>query len=240
LCLIMLLKNKINISDGSRVLEIGPGANPYPRSDVYLELMFEDSEVAFSQSGYQSPIQSDKTIFYNGTTFPFEDNSFDYIICSHVLEHVDNVKQFINEINRVGKGKGYIEYPTIYYDYLFNIPEHLNLLDYKDGIIYYAKKCDSPLNEFKQLQKAFNISLFKGYGDVVISLYMPLFVQGFEWQGDIEVKESEYDQLIKNEMEIELILPKRELSNHIGIKNSVLKLVSELKYFFQKRSKTIP
>lgn len=42
---------------------------------------------------------------------PFQDNEFDFLICSHVLEHVDDVISFSNEIKRVSK-KGYIELPT--------------------------------------------------------------------------------------------------------------------------------
>ena len=39
---------------------------------------------------------------------PFEDNSFDYSISCHVLEHVDKPELFINELKRVSN-KGYIK-----------------------------------------------------------------------------------------------------------------------------------
>ena len=42
---------------------------------------------------------------------PFEDNQFDFVIASHVLEHVEDYKFFISELERVSK-KGYIELPT--------------------------------------------------------------------------------------------------------------------------------
>ena len=42
---------------------------------------------------------------------PFKDNEFDYIIASHVAEHVEDISFFFNELSRVGK-KGYIEVPT--------------------------------------------------------------------------------------------------------------------------------
>lgn len=40
------------------------------------------------------------------TDIAFEDNSFDYIICSHVLGHITNEKQAIDELNRVLKTGG--------------------------------------------------------------------------------------------------------------------------------------
>ena len=42
---------------------------------------------------------------------PFKDKEFDFIIASHVAEHVEDISYFLNELARVGK-KGYIEVPT--------------------------------------------------------------------------------------------------------------------------------
>ena len=42
---------------------------------------------------------------------PFKDKEFDYIIASHVVEHVEDISYFLNELSRVGK-RGYIEVPT--------------------------------------------------------------------------------------------------------------------------------
>ena len=42
---------------------------------------------------------------------PFKDNEFDYIIASHVVEHVEDISYFLNELSRVGR-RGYIEIPT--------------------------------------------------------------------------------------------------------------------------------
>ena len=42
---------------------------------------------------------------------PFKDKEFDFVIASHVAEHVEDVSYFLNELSRVGK-KGYIEVPT--------------------------------------------------------------------------------------------------------------------------------
>ena len=64
---------------------------------------------------------------------PFEDNQFDFIIASHVLEHVEDYKFFISELERVSK-KGYIELPTKLEDNLVfeNKKDHLWHMDFND------------------------------------------------------------------------------------------------------------
>ena len=42
---------------------------------------------------------------------PFKDKEFDYVILSHVLEHVQNILEFTKEVERIAKA-GYIELPT--------------------------------------------------------------------------------------------------------------------------------
>ena len=64
---------------------------------------------------------------------PFKDNEFDFIIASHVMEHVEDVEFFIKELERVSK-KGYIELPTILEDNLVfeNKKDHLWHMDFDD------------------------------------------------------------------------------------------------------------
>ena len=64
---------------------------------------------------------------------PFNDNQFDFVISSHVMEHVEDLKYFIKEIERVSK-RGYIELPTKLEDNLVfeNKKEHLWQMDFDD------------------------------------------------------------------------------------------------------------
>ena len=64
---------------------------------------------------------------------PFKDNQFDFVIASHVIEHVDNFELFINELERVSK-KGYIELPSKLEDNLVfeNKKDHLWHMDFDD------------------------------------------------------------------------------------------------------------
>ena len=47
----------------------------------------------------------------SGKELPFKDKEFDFVITSHVLEHVEDPELFLKEIQRVSKS-GYIEVPT--------------------------------------------------------------------------------------------------------------------------------
>ena len=49
---------------------------------------------------------SDIDILYDGTTIPFEDESFDHVFSSEVFEHVFNLDKLVSEINRVTKKNG--------------------------------------------------------------------------------------------------------------------------------------
>ncbi len=164
-----------------QVLEIGPGSDPHPRSDVLLELQYDKEEDRKAQFGHGTGLQTEKKIvYYDGRVFPFEDKSFDYVICSHVLEHVDDVEGFLKEIFRVAS-KGYFEYPLAYYEYLYNFDVHLNLLKFEQGMLYCMKKSQTHLDEFKGIQIFYLDALRKGHSGHIENL-LPLMMEGFEWE----------------------------------------------------------
>ena len=85
-------------------------------------------------------VQDLSSFYYNrnfikleGEILPFKDNEFDFVIASHVLEHVKDVNIFIKELERVSS-KGYIELPTILEDNLVfeNKKDHLWHMDFDD------------------------------------------------------------------------------------------------------------
>ena len=196
-----------SIRSADRVLEIGPGGTPHPRADVLLEYDFASASVSEAQRGYTPPMKTSKqVVFYKGNRFPFEDRAFDYVICSHVIEHVQDVTTFIAELNRVGSA-GYLEYPTIYYEYVYNFPEHLTFVKRKGGCLYWMNKSDSPLSYFQSVQGLFYESLRNRYYNLVNDL-RPYFFEGFEWQSQVRaVKTSRLDDLVFDQIDLP---PRRE------------------------------
>jgi SAM-dependent methyltransferase len=199
-----------SIKPSDRVLEIGPGGSPHPRSDIFLEYQFDSPSVAESQRGYEKPLITDKpVIFYTGSKFPFGDKDFDYVICSHVVEHVPDVNVFISEICRVGKA-GYLEYPTIYYDYIYNFPEHTTFVKYKASTLFWMPKTQTSLAEFQPVQDFFYQSLSQRYFDLVNDL-KPFFFEGFEWFNSVQTcRSSELRDVIFDNLEIPLKKPSIE------------------------------
>lgn len=118
------------------VLEIGPGSTPFYRSDVFLDKYFMEEE-AREQRGKTDLIKLNKPLLiYNSDKLPFKDKAFGYVICSQVLEHIaiEKVSVFIDEISRVSR-KGYIEFPRVFYEYIFNFYVHKLALHHRDGEI---------------------------------------------------------------------------------------------------------
>lgn len=95
------------------VLEVGSGHNPYPRSDILLDKYLENKERASNIVLGGRPL-----VLADVVSMPFKDKSFDFVICSHILEHVENIQMAISEIQRVGKA-GYIETPTEIWEAIF-------------------------------------------------------------------------------------------------------------------------
>ena len=64
---------------------------------------------------------------------PFKNNEFDFVITSHVIEHVKDFTFFINEIERITK-QGYIELPTRLGDNIVfeNLEDHIWWFKYDD------------------------------------------------------------------------------------------------------------
>lgn len=85
-----------------RLLDVGCGSKPYQelfRADNYVGLDIDSA--AARQWGIAD-------YFYDGTRFPFDDGSFDSILCNQVLEHVFNPDEFVGEIVRVLKPDGHL------------------------------------------------------------------------------------------------------------------------------------
>ena len=77
--------------------------------------------------------QDKKFIRLTEKKLPFRDKEFDFVVASHVMEHVEDVDFFIKELERVSK-KGYIELPTMLEDNLVfeNKKDHLWHMDFDD------------------------------------------------------------------------------------------------------------
>ena len=96
------IKSESNDIQG-KILDIGCGEKPYAHLFSCTEYIGIDIETT---EKYHEKHKTD--LFYNGVDLPFENNSFDSIVCFEVLEHVFEPEKMIHEMFRVLKPGGSI------------------------------------------------------------------------------------------------------------------------------------
>lgn len=215
----MFFPEKITlIRPGDKVLEIGPGSSPHPRSDAFLELDFDADQDRILQRGgvlKEADFGNRPVHYYDGGKFPFADNQFDYVICSHVVEHVVDPASLLNEVFRVGAGRGYLEYPLVTYEYLYNFDVHLHFVkfDAEHKVLRYLPKRDTAFPEFAAVNSLFYKTLECGWDDLCAA-NKRLFFEGIEFDQPFAVeKTGELERLLPSRS---LIVPKRPVRRLLG------------------------
>ncbi|MDA9659935.1 class I SAM-dependent methyltransferase [Pseudomonadota bacterium] len=108
---------KINLLPGSKILDVGCGEGRHifgilnEFEDVYCYGLDQDiPSLDKCKKGLEffQELDLNGTVFQQGSVYqlPFEENFFDLIICSEVLEHLDDYHAAIDEIFRVLKPGG--------------------------------------------------------------------------------------------------------------------------------------
>ena len=105
-----------------KILDIGCGYTAHNNATVICDVQ-----------DLSSFYKDKKFIQLNDNNLPFLDKEFDFVIASHVIEHVKDVNFFVKELERVAS-KGYIELPTILEDNLVfeNKNDHLWHMEFND------------------------------------------------------------------------------------------------------------
>ena len=87
-----------------------------------------------------SAARIDRPLFdADAADMPFGDKVFDYVICSHVLEHVERPDAVVAELARVAKA-GYIEVPEASSAKIVDFPSHLWWVTLEDGVLVFTAK----------------------------------------------------------------------------------------------------
>tara|TARA_B100000767_G_scaffold258056_1_gene266443 strand:- start:613 stop:1224 length:612 start_codon:yes stop_codon:yes gene_type:complete len=116
------IDNLLKKNTNWKILDIGCGYTAHNNASVICDV--QDLSHFYKDK---------KFIRLNKKILPFKDKEFDFVIASHVIEHVEDVDYFIKELQRISL-KGYIELPTILEDNLVfeNKKDHLWHMEFDD------------------------------------------------------------------------------------------------------------
>jgi len=172
-------KNWLIKNDNLKILDLGcTHVNFWKEANHFADIV--DYTKEFSQKNLKF------TKINPNQKLPFKDKEFDYVILSHVLEHVPNLIEFVKEVERVSKA-GYIELPTKLADNLaIGCDEedigHKWWFEFDDErlLLMYTKKIDA-------LQKFLSVgTIFKFLEFFEDSLILQIY-----WENKIDLEERE-------------------------------------------------
>ncbi|RPE08357.1 SAM-dependent methyltransferase [Chitinophaga lutea] len=190
----------IKVKPGDKVLEVGGGHNPHPRSNVVVD-KYDDNN--YHRSGDILVRKNQQFMVADGERLPFRDHEFDYVICNQVLEHVPDPAAFLREQFRVAK-RGYIETPSLIGEFLFPKASHKWVLLEVDNKLVLVEKAklhfSQPHFDFGEL---FLTQLPKSsIGYRILEYTHPdLHTVRIEWEGGFDFVIDPEDQQIRQYFE---------------------------------------
>ncbi|MDB5007614.1 MAG: hypothetical protein JWP45_2007 [Mucilaginibacter sp.] len=175
----LLIKKKYNI------LEVGGGNHPDKRAHVVVDKYVEDNT---HRSGDLKVLKNQQFLQADGEHLPFKDKEFDYVICRHVLEHVDDPIQFVKEQARVAK-MGYMETPSLLGEYLAPKQSHRWLIqDIDNKLVLYDKEVINfkPWMDFGEVFLYYLPKISIGF-KILERTHANILTVNYEWQDEIEI-----------------------------------------------------
>jgi SAM-dependent methyltransferase len=180
-----LSRYDLKIKKSWKVLDVGGGHNPHPRANVVVDKFIDDNH---HRGRDLKVLGNQKFVHADGENLPFETKEFDYVICCHVMEHVEDPYKFVAEQGRIAH-KGYIETPSLLGEFLAPKISHKWLLqEIDDKIVLYEKDKVGfvPQYDFGDLFLYHLPKISIGY-KIVERTHPDLFTVRHEWQDNIEI-----------------------------------------------------
>lgn len=146
--------------DGLSVVDLGCGCQPHPAATAVVEPHLAPVSRARGSLNpeiltargirvVQQPMDSD---------LPFRDKEFDFAICSHAIEHVEDPGKACSEMIRIAKA-GLITAPFLFADLLFGRIYHRWLLVDRGGVLYFFRKRSEEDRPFGAWPNPFDVAL---------------------------------------------------------------------------------
>ncbi len=196
-----------------KILDLGcSNVNFWPEANHFADIHDFENDFKIKNLKF-TRIEPDKKL-------PFKDKEFDYVVCAHVIEHVNDPIFFKREIERIGKS-GYIELPTRLNDNMvFGCDEEIFghkwwfEFDDDDKKLVFSKKINA-IEQFVSVGSIFNLT----------EIFDDSFIIQTYWNESIEMEKKDIYQLQKKISFLSLV--KKYFSKKIRIQ------ISKLKDFFR-------
>ena len=166
------------------VLDVGSGGWPFRRADHLA-----DKYLGGTSHRVEEIVQDHRPMYeVDLEALCFADKSYDFVFCSHVLEHLDHPGRAIRELARVGR-RGYIEVPTRLSDILFNFTRLQNHHRWHglvlDGTLLFVEWSD---RERREIGNHFFNALHSAYANQFQEFFdenRDLLFCSLQWSGHI-------------------------------------------------------
>jgi hypothetical protein len=113
------------LPDEALVLDVGGAARPFPRADWILDHASYEARGELGWQGDRADERFDATRWVQRDVcdrepWPFADDQFDFVICSHTLEDIRDPVWACAELQRVARA-GYVEVPSLHEELTYGI-----------------------------------------------------------------------------------------------------------------------
>lgn len=132
-------RTKVDLDDGAIVLDVGAGAWPNEAATIACDRSLDED---MHRTGRATKVDR-PFVICDATALPFRDGGVDFVIASHIAEHVDDPKAFCAELSRAARA-GYIETPSPLADYLLDEEYHQWRVGGSRSAIRFARKPRKP------------------------------------------------------------------------------------------------
>jgi hypothetical protein len=146
------------------VLDVGSGDHPHRRANVLCDRYLDTSQLP---RRHGAAVIDRPFVLADATALPFADKTFDYVICSSMIEQVDDADQALEELSRVGKA-GYLSTHTELWEFLTPYSADLWVGALQNGVLVLKRK--SHLHELGSKQL---------YGSLFWSLHLDNHFKAF-------------------------------------------------------------
>lgn len=146
------------LDDSALLLDVGGWADPLARADWVIDLMPYETRGLYERRRWVAPRGDTAAERFTAETwvqrdlcahepYPFDDDSVDFVVCSHTLEDLRDPVWVCSEMNRIARA-GYIEVPSRLEEQSWGVmgmagvgwAHHRWLIDVYDGGIEFALK----------------------------------------------------------------------------------------------------